>query len=630
MDPERVVDPDELEKLAKQLTDRQQLAEEYYKRACQFMGQPGANQLVTVLKWATDTAGDLRDRAQISRAADKGGDPFGALSTFGLTTAISKVSGQDRTRLENDLKALIADNAKAGPEQRAQAIREFFGKLTAAERSWLAIERPEVVGRLDGAPATVRYAANRLLIERALAHEQRNLAELKAGIPKKPRVESLIEHGLVNDPRFASLFERALGDGPQMALLLGQASVYSPQMAQKIRQALARDPEISRKIERALDDDPQMAQRLERAIPQDPRVSQLEQRVARMSELLQPRVTGDNQLKQRQFLLFDPADDGRVAEVFGDLAKAKHVAVMVPGITNRLDNYDDIANDAENLLADRMTGKDLPETAVITWLGYDTPEFGDSVLPAKAEAGAPALHSFRAGLDAAKGAKFALFAHSYGTLLSSKALQQGASFDSVVFMGSPGLGPNVKSAADLKLTAGTQVFAMRAPADWVSYTEAHGYDPADMPDIQRLATGASSGHSKYYIPKNTGLDNLQTVLTGDAYVRPFTGSPRVDDEQFGASGVRVLVKELQSRVPQWKTGELAAALDPVIKSALAGETDQKAVINQAMHELRKSELGGYLSAADITEITAKALAAAGAPLAERAILFTATRGAYPR
>src|SRR5690606_7814228 len=96
-----------------------------------------------------------------------------------------------------------------------------------------------------------------------------------------------------------------------------------------------------------------------------------------------------------------------------------------------------------------LTGKDLPKAAVITWLGYDTPEFGDSVLPAKAEAGAPALHSFRAGLEAAKGAKFALFAHSYGTLLASKALQQGTPFDSVVFMGSPGLGPNITSAADL-------------------------------------------------------------------------------------------------------------------------------------------------------------------------------------
>ncbi|WP_433499864.1 alpha/beta hydrolase [Sphaerimonospora sp. CA-214678] len=546
MDPERVVDADELEQLAKLLIDRRQLAEQYYAQACQFVGQSGANQLVTVLKWATDTAADLRNRADIARAAEKGGDPFGSLSTFGLTTAITTISGQDRTRLRKGLKSLIADSGKADPEQRAQAIREFFGKLTTAERSWLAVDQPGVVGRLDGAPAKVRYAANRLLIERALAHEQRNLLELKTADPANPRMKIL------------------------------------------------------------------------------------EQRVARMAEFLQPRTTGDGQLKPRQFLLFDPADDGRVAEVFGDLASAENVAVMVPGITNRLDNYRDIFKDAQNLIADRSTGKDLPETAVITWLGYDTPEFGDSVLPAKAEAGAPALHSFRAGLEAATGAKFALFAHSYGTLLASKALQQGTPFDSVVFMGSPGLGPNINSAADLKLAPGTRVFAMRAPGDVVSYTEAHGRDPAELSGIQRLATGASSGHSQYYIADNTALHNLQAVVTDGRCVQTFTGSPRLDDEQFGASGVRVLVRELQNRVPQWKTAELAATFEPVIKDALDGKTDQKTTIDRAIQELKKSDLGGYLSAADVAEITGKALTAAGEPLAERAVVFTATRGAFPR
>lgn len=535
MDPELLVDADELEQLAKLLTDRRQLAEQYHVRAREFMGQSGANQLATALRWANDTAVELRNRANIVRAAEKGGDPFGALSTFGLTTAIGTVSDQDQTRLRKALKSVIKANATARPEQRAQAIRQFFAKLTAAERSWLAIDQPEVVGRLDGAPAKVRYAANRLLIERALTHERKALADLKASDPKNPRI------------------------------------------------------------------------------------ALLEQRVARMTEFLQPRVTGDGQSKPRQFLLFDPADDGRVAEVFGDLSTAKHVAIVVPGITNRLDNYNHIANDAKWLIRDRTTDADLPQSAVITWLGYDTPEFGDSVLPAKAEAGAPALHAFRVGLEAAKGAKFALFAHSYGTLLSSKALQQGAPFDSVVFMGSPGLGPNVTSAADLKLAPGTQVFAMRAPADWVSYTAAHGNDPAEMPGIRRLATGSSTGHSEYYKPRNTGLDNLQAILTGDGHVRSFTGSPKLDDEQLGAGALRILVKELQSRVPQWKVGELGAALDPVIKGAMSGENDLRTTIDQAMRELKKSDLGIYLSDSDIIEITTKALGAVARPVAERGV-----------
>jgi len=38
----------------------------------------------------------------------------------------------------------------------------------------------------------------------------------------------------------------------------------------------------------------------------------------------------------RRFPLFDPAGDGRVAEVFGGLTRAEHVAVTVPGVTDRL------------------------------------------------------------------------------------------------------------------------------------------------------------------------------------------------------------------------------------------------------------------------------------------------------
>ncbi|MEU7936576.1 alpha/beta hydrolase [Microbispora bryophytorum] len=527
MEPERVVDADDLERLAKLLTDKRQLAEQYYARACRLVGQAQVTPLAAMLRWAGDTATELGNRAAIVRAAEKGGDPFGALSAFGLSTALGTVSGEDRTRLTKDLKSVIARGATARPEQRTAAIRKFFEKLTAAERASLAIEQPDVVGRLDGAPATVRYAANRLLIERAVAHEQKDLAALKATDPKNP-----------------------------------QATL-------------------------------------------------LEKRVARMTEFLQPRVTGDGRSVPRQFLLFDPAGDGRVAEVFGDLATAKHVAVMVPGITNRLDNYDSIANDAVALLKDRASGRELPESAVITWLGYDTPEFGDSVLPAKAEAGAPALHSFRAGLEAARGAKFALFAHSYGTLLSSKALQEGTPFDSVVFMGSPGLGPTIKSAADLKLGSGTQVFAMRAPGDWVSYTEAHGRDPAEMAGIRRLATGRSSGHSEYYTPKNAGLDNLQTILTGDGCVQTFMGSPKLDDEQFGAANVRVLVKELQSRVPQWKVGELATAFEPIITGVMNGSTDLPTLTALTTKTLADSGLGGYFAPQDVAQIVGRSLTEAG-------------------
>ncbi|MEU8265813.1 alpha/beta hydrolase [Sphaerisporangium sp. NPDC049002] len=533
MEPERLVDPEELEQLAKLLTDRRQLAEQYYARAGELIGQAQAGPMVSVLRWATDTPAELLNRASIARAAEKGGDPFAALKTFGLTTSIGSVSAKEGIRLGDGLKAVLEKNRTATPEERAAAVRTYFAKLKADERSWLTANQPNLVGGLDGAPSAVRFAANKLLIERDLTHEQQELAHLKATDPKNPQI------------------------------------------------------------------------------------AVLKSRVARLTEFQQPRITGDGQSKLRQFLLFDPANDGRVAEVFGDLTKAAHVAVMVPGITNRLDNYDDIAKDAQWLIRDPKSGKDFADSAVIAWLGYDTPELGDSVLPSKAQAGASELHSFRAGLQLAKSALVSLFAHSYGTLLSSKALQQGTAFDTIVFMGSPGLGPNIKSAADLKLPPGTPVFAMRAPGDWVSYTEAHGKDPAELPGVQRLATGRSAGHSQYYMDHNIALKNLQVLLTGDGSVQTFTGSPELADEKSGAGFARMLVKELQAQVPPWKTGELGAALEQIINTVdpklLVGPVTggKESLVAATLVALKKSGLDGYFSKEDVARLIGKSIGEIG-------------------
>ena len=42
----------------------------------------------------------------------------------------------------------------------------------------------------------------------------------------------------------------------------------------------------------------------------------------------------------RKLLLFDPAGTGRVVEVLGDLSTAHRIAVLVPGVDNRLADFD--------------------------------------------------------------------------------------------------------------------------------------------------------------------------------------------------------------------------------------------------------------------------------------------------
>ena len=100
----------------------------------------------------------------------------------------------------------------------------------------------------------------------------------------------------------------------------------------------------------------------------------------------------------RHFLLFDPAGDGRVAEVFGDLTSARHVAVVVPGMNN----------DLEQLHRRRRRARPAPGLAVRPRPGRDHPVarlrhaggreralgIGD------AEPGAEALPEFVAGIRA--------------------------------------------------------------------------------------------------------------------------------------------------------------------------------------------------------------------------------------
>ena len=88
----------------------------------------------------------------------------------------------------------------------------------------------------------------------------------------------------------------------------------------------------------------------------------------------------------RHFLLFDPAGDGRAAEVFGDLTTARHVAVVVPGMNNDLNNF--TGGDAEKV-QHQASQFDPDQVATIQWLGYDTPEGATALAARRRGARAP-------------------------------------------------------------------------------------------------------------------------------------------------------------------------------------------------------------------------------------------------
>lgn len=146
-------------------------------------------------------------------------------------------------------------------------------------------------------------------------------------------------------------------------------------------------------------------------------------------------------------LTFDPSGDGRLVVVQGDLATAPNVVVQVPGISNGLHNFGGLMADGARLYGAAGPG----DTAVVTWLGYDTPDtdagFGsirsevEITTTPMAEAGAHQLRSFVSEIAAGQpDARMSVVGHSYGSVVAGLAAEQGMDVDNLVLIGSPGAG----------------------------------------------------------------------------------------------------------------------------------------------------------------------------------------------
>ncbi|MER7782157.1 MULTISPECIES: alpha/beta hydrolase [Streptomyces] len=494
-------DPAMLEKLAASMDGTAKEIPALRRRASALDVLSEVGHLLPLLSYLNETARELRKKASILRSPSK--SPFDALAQHGLPAGLARKPGAGG-EFKTGLKKVLAEYETAVPEARARAVKEYVEGLTPEQQAALAVADPVTVGNLDGVPAPLRFAANRISIQRQYEKETRHLEELS---PASPAFERSRER-LLALQRFLSFRRQAVAD------------------------------------------------------PKTGKISYRE--IPRQFLVFQPEAGGVADP------VATPFADGKIAEVLGDLETAGDVAFRVPGITNRLDNFQSFADGGVDLLVDG-DGAERPDGAVISWLGYDTPEQGDSVDPAKAEVGGRELRAFRRGIGVSlrPDAKVGIFAHSYGTLVTSKALQEGMDdVDKVVFMGSPGLGPNIRSIKDFQMP-NTRFFAMRAPGDAVSYTQGHGPDPADFPDITRLDTIKAFGHSDYYDPKAEGVHNLRRVFAGE-YDSLTTVDSSLDEEMTGATEIRRLVGFLQERLTPEEVARLGGDIDPIAQGIVSG------------------------------------------------------------
>ncbi|QIQ01795.1 alpha/beta hydrolase [Streptomyces liangshanensis] len=220
----------------------------------------------------------------------------------------------------------------------------------------------------------------------------------------------------------------------------------------------------------------------------------------------------------RHFLSFDGRDGGRTAEVYGDLAHARRIAVLVPGSDTGLDHYARFGAGAAALRAEMGAG-----AAVIAWLGYRTPATVSTAVltTGRADEAAPGLRSFVGALAAAApAARLSLLCHSYGSVVCARAAP-GLPVADLVLYGSPGTG--VDRAAALRTRA--TVWAGRGSADHIDLvphgrlrlpcvTVGFGGDPVSEAFGARVFDAGGAAHSGYLRPGSVSLRNLARIAAG--------------------------------------------------------------------------------------------------------------------
>ncbi len=232
-----------------------------------------------------------------------------------------------------------------------------------------------------------------------------------------------------------------------------------------------------------------------------------------------------------QFLGFDPRGDGRIVEVFGDLGAADRIAVLVPGVATRADNFNtglgDVRDRAPAVQARALydaarAAAPGQHVAVIAWLGYDAPQgVGRSAAREElARAGATSLDSFAGDLATLRpSAQVTVIGHSYGSVVAGLAAGDLPSqVKDIVVVGSPGMG--VSRAADLHTSA--RVWAGQSAHDWIDWVPAfqmwgagHGTMPATPGFGDRVfGTRGVIDHDHYLAPGTQSLANIVAIVLG--------------------------------------------------------------------------------------------------------------------
>lgn len=221
----------------------------------------------------------------------------------------------------------------------------------------------------------------------------------------------------------------------------------------------------------------------------------------------------------------EPGGRGRAVLALGDPATAGSVAVLVPGSGTDLSTLDAPRSPGSRPLDWARTLHDAagPDSAVVLWVGYPTPQGPgpDAATGRLARAAVPALVAEVTALRDRPGGPphLSVLGHSYGAVVVALAAPDLPA-DELVFVAGPGA--RAADAEALGTPAG--VSAARGADDWIGWVPGvslgdlgHGPDPTAASFGARvLPTGDVQGHDGYFRPGSTALAALADVVTGEA------------------------------------------------------------------------------------------------------------------
>ncbi|WP_084958531.1 alpha/beta hydrolase [Thermoactinospora rubra] len=213
--------------------------------------------------------------------------------------------------------------------------------------------------------------------------------------------------------------------------------------------------------------------------------------------------------------LAEPPGD-RLVKVYGDLAAADRIAVVVPGCDTTAAAFEAghhrPGGAARALLAQARAIDPRTRLAVVAWLGYASPRTWSlrALTDSAAAEGARALRRTLAGLPRVP---VTLLCHSYGSVVCGLAAP-GPPVTDVVALGSPGLGTAAREGS-------ARLWAGRASGDWIRFVPhvklgplGFGADPMDPAVGARILATGPGGHSDYFRPGTPSLRNLALIALG--------------------------------------------------------------------------------------------------------------------